>query len=99
LNRSRVTAAVMVVLLAASLVLLFLMPAESDDTADLAVTYASLALFVVALALVAPVIYFSRRGGTRRPAAAEEEVYGDEASDIEKEFEALEKEIDREEKG
>lgn len=94
---------VMVAVLAASLLLLFLMPAESDETTEQLVTYASLALYVVGLSLLAPVIYL--RGKRKRPAGArsdsvdEDGEYEDETSEIEREFEALEKEIEREERG
>jgi amino acid transporter len=102
LNRSGKIAAIMVALFAASLILLFVMPAESDVTIEVVLTYASVGLYVVALALVGAVVYYRRAAGANtsvRSAPVEEahEEYEDEISEIEREFEALEKEIEREE--
>ncbi|HIH01900.1 TPA: hypothetical protein HA259_07520 [Thermoplasmata archaeon] len=102
MNRLVKAAAVMVALLAASVVLLFAMPAESDELVDQAITYGSVALYVVSAAMAGVVVYFRRvdgKIGKEQPAGEEDldEEYVDEISEIEREFEALEKEIEREE--
>ncbi len=104
MNRSGKAAAIMIGLLAISLILLVVMPAESDDVVDQLVTYASIALYIVALSLVGVVVYYRRSdpvgkvSDTRRPADPYED-FDDEISEIEREFEALEKETEREERG
>lgn len=87
--------------------LLWTMPANPEDTADQATTYMSIAIYIVGLTLTGPVIYYMRDGprdGPRRneaqdaseTAASEDSETGDYVSDIEREFRALEMEIDRE---
>ena len=104
MNRSGKAAAVMVASLAVSLVLLFIMPAESDELTDQAITYCSVALYAASVAMVGAVVYFQRvdgEGDRGRPISDKDldEEYRDEISEIEREFEALEKEIEREESG
>ena len=103
-NRSGKAAAIMIVLLAISLILLVIMPAESDDVVDQLVTYASVAIYIVALSLVGVVVYYRRsspveRSSGARGSADSHEDFDDEISEIEREFEALEKETEREERG
>ena len=102
MNRSGKAAAVMVALLIVSLVVLFVMPAESDELMEQLVTYGSVALYVASVAMAGAVVYFRRVDGPidrARPSRDEEldEEIRDEISEIEREFEALEKEIEREE--
>jgi len=96
-NRSGKAATIMIVLLAVSLILLVIIPAESDDVVDQLMTYASIALYVAALSLVGLVIYYRRispvgRGSGTRGSADSHEDFDDEGSEIEREFEALERE-------
>ncbi len=104
MNRSGKVAASMIVLLATSLTLLVVTPAESDDVVDQLVTYASIALYIAALSLVGVLVYYRRSGpvgkvsGTRDSADIYEN-FDDEISEIEREFEALEKESERDERG
>jgi amino acid transporter len=102
LNRSGKVAALMVVLLVVSLILLFMMPAESDEVADLSITYTAIAIYIASLAMAGIVVYYRRadgKGERPKPPSDDDvgEEYMDEISEIEKEFEALEKEIEREE--
>jgi len=104
LNRSGKAAAIMIALLAISLILLVIMPAESDEVMDQLVTYASIALYIVALSLVGVVIYYRRSSpagkvSDTRSSADPYEDFDDEISEIEREFEALEKETERKERG
>ena len=104
LRRSSRLAAVMVFLLLVSILLMIIMPAESDELADRAITYASFALFMISIALVGGVIYLRRREPAKMSPAGgspadDDGEYEDEVSEIEREFEALEKEIEREERG
>jgi hypothetical protein len=103
LNRSQSAAVIMVASLAVSLVLLMLMPSEPEGATDQIITYSALALYVAALALLGMVIYHRRRketdGGARADSDGEDGQYEGGISDIEREFEALEKEIEREERG
>lgn len=96
-NRSGKAATIMIVLLAVSLILLVIMPAESDDIVDRLVTYASIAIYMVALSLIGVVVYYRRTssvGNTSgaRDSADSHEDFDDEVSEIEREFEALERE-------
>jgi len=96
-NRSGKAAAIMIVLLAVSLTLLVIMPAESDDIVDQLMTYASIALYVAALSLVGLVIYYRRSSpvgkvSDARGSADSYKDFDDEISEIEREFEALERE-------
>ena len=94
----------MVVLLIVSLVLLFIMPAESEELTDELITYGSVVLYAASVAMAGAVVYFRRVDGRGRSSARPvpddevEEEYRDEISEIEREFEALEKEIEREER-
>ena len=94
-----------IALSATSLFVLSETPADPDDSTEQMMTYLSLALFVMALALVGP-LSFAIVGRGSRPAANTTgptdppgEVEEEEASDIELEFRALEMELDREERG
>ncbi len=103
MNRSGKTAVFMIVLLTISLILLVIMPAESDDVVGQLVTYASIVLYVAALSLVGLIVYYRRsspvgRTSDTRGSANPYESLDGEISEIEKEFEALEKEIEREER-
>ena len=97
MNRSGKAAAIMIVLLAISLILLVIMPAESDDVVDQLVTYASIALYIAALSLVGGVVYYRRSSSVgevsdTRSSADSHEDSDDEISEIDREFEALERE-------
>ena len=92
-----------VALSAISLIVLYEMPADSDDSMEQMMVYLSLVLFVMALALVGP-LAFAIVGRGSRPSTKEippdsDADDEDEASDIELEFRALEMELDREERG
>jgi hypothetical protein len=103
LNRSQSAAVIMVASLAVSLVLLMLMPSDPEGATDQVITYSALALYVAALALVGVVVYHRGREETGGAARADPEEEGGQngggISEIEREFEALEKEIEREERG
>ena len=96
-------AGAIIALSAISLLVLSDVPANSTDSAEKAMIYLSLVLFVMALALVGPLaIAVINKGEPKadrhdESEAAEDE--DDEASEIELEFRALEMEIEREEKG
>jgi hypothetical protein len=92
-----------VALMAISLFVLSDVPSDSEDSTDQAMTYLSLLLFMMAVALIgALAVVVSRKGG-EDPDVEEvldqvDDDIGDDASDIELEFRALEKEIDMEER-
>lgn len=97
MNRSGKAAASMIVLLAISLTLLVIMPAESDDVVDQLVTYASIALFLAAFSLVGVLVYYRRSNPVgqvpdTRGSVDVHEDFGDDISEIDREFEALERE-------
>jgi amino acid transporter len=97
LNRSGKTAAIMIGLLAISLILLVIMPAESDDVVDQLVTYASIALYIAALSLIGVVVYYRRSSpvgevSDTRGSTDPHEDFDDDISEIDREFEALERE-------
>lgn len=103
-----VAAAALVVL---SIFVLWDMPADPGTPSERALTYMSIVIFILGLTLIGPVIYYMRNeredrvGLDSRPEEAGEPDPSDETdlddyvSDIEREFQALEMEIDREEKG
>ena len=96
-------AGAIVALSAISLFVLFDTPADSDDSTEQMMIYLSLLLFVMALALVGPLAFVIARRGARHatedsPPDPSEEEGGDESSDIELEFRALEMELDLEER-
>lgn len=97
-------AAAIAVLILISLLVLADVPAESDDSTEQMMTYLSLVLFVMALALVGPLAFaIARRGDVASeadnvPDPVVDDI-DDEASDIELEFRALEMEIDKGEMG
>ena len=96
-----------------SIMLLWTMPADPEETTDQALTYTSIGIYVVGLTLTGPVIYYMRTGPSSRPTddRGEDEVVNhqyeeyetdddsDYISDIEREFQALEAEIEKEEQG
>lgn len=97
------------VLIIVSVLILWTMPANPEETTDQAMTYVSIGIYIVGVTLTGPVIYYMRRGAkadseqegekedleTVEPDESEADNY---VSDIEREFQALEMEIDREEK-
>ncbi|HUU07217.1 MAG TPA: hypothetical protein VMW88_02265 [Thermoplasmata archaeon] len=93
MNRSGKAAASMIVLLAISLILLVIMPAESDDVVDNLVTYASIALFIAAFSLVGVLVYYRRSSPVGKVSDTRGSVdLDDDISEIDREFEALERE-------
>ncbi|UCE45599.1 MAG: hypothetical protein JSU93_01550 [Methanobacteriota archaeon] len=87
-----------------SLIVLADIPADTDDSTEKMMTYMSLVLFVMALALVGPLALAIARKNTETDVAEElpetsQDDFDDEASEIELEFRALEMEIERDEKG
>ncbi len=98
-------------LIIVSTLVLWSMPANPGTSSEEALTYMSIVIFILGLTLIGPVIYYMRTGGEddREPDTGREDVgepgpsdeteSDDYVSDIEREFQALEMEIDREEKG
>ncbi|HUV61972.1 MAG TPA: hypothetical protein VMW71_07410 [Thermoplasmata archaeon] len=98
-----------VALMAISLFVLSNVPSDSKDSTEQVMTYLSLMLFMMAVALIGAlaVIVSRKEGGPRKaksaPEKADDELDDydnpdDGASDIELEFQALEREIEREER-
>jgi len=90
-------------LMAISLFVLSEVPFDSEDSTEQMMSYVSLVLFMMALALVgALALVIPRKGNaaTKAKNASDkaDEDFDDGASDIELEFRALEREIDSEEK-
>lgn len=112
-GRMGLLAAASAALILISVLLLWTVPAEADETTDEAMTYLFIGIYVVGLALTGPAIYYMRVGPSDRresswrevapPAVVNKEPQSDDSddyiSDIEREFRALEMEIDREEHG
>jgi uncharacterized membrane protein len=94
-----------VALMAISLFVLSDVPSDSNDPAEQVMTYLSLMLFMMAVALIgALAVVVSRRGGEppedkRAQDPTDDDHYDpdDGASDIELEFRALEREIEKDE--
>ena len=112
-GRMRLLAAASAALIIISVLLLWTMPANPEETDDQAMTYFSIGIYVVGLTLTGPMIYYMRSGQAESReydspkddlrAAEHGEPVGDGSddyiSDIEREFRALELEIEREEQG
>jgi hypothetical protein len=109
-ERMGLVAVASAVLIIVSVLILWTMPADPEETADQAMTYVSIGIYIAGLALIGPVIYFMRAGADADPQREEEKEetetaepdepeIDDYVSDIEREFQALEMEIDREENG
>ena len=95
-----------------SILMLWSMPADAEDSSEQALTYVSVGIFIVGLTLTGPVVYYMR---TSQEESADREVEETEEAkegapsessevdeyitDIEREFQALEMEIEREERG
>ena len=96
-----------------SVLMLWMMPADPEETMDQALTYVMIGIYIVGLTLIGPVIYYTRVRRDSHPVfegtegdlgdAEKEDDESDDSSeyisDIEREFRALEMEIERDEQG